>query len=117
MVNQWQDTADSIRRMNYWRVSENTFGHLAPEKNTTYRGVITCAKSCFESGTVNLLNTVLKDKNKKEMESSPWLYNAVQDLLWNLDLADKFKEGYAYVIETTFRNYQFWTKIKEIQLN
>lgn len=109
-MGQWDETAASITAMNKERVYAATWGHLAPKANTTYKGIITCAKSHYESGTTHLLNIELKG-----LEDSPWLYEAVEDMLWQLE--EKLKEGCAYVITTTFRNYRFWTKIKEINLN
>ena len=109
-MGQWDETAASIAAINKDRVYQDTWGHLAPKTNTTYRGVITCAKSHFESGRTQVLDIDLKG-----LESSPWLYEAVEDMLWQLD--EKLKAGCAYVIQTTFRNYRFWTKLKEINLN
>lgn len=106
----YEELHASINAINKDRVYTNTWGHLAPFKNKTYRGTITCAKSCYESGTCHVL-----DINLKGLDDSPWLYDAVNDLLWKLD--NKLTEGCVYVITTTFRNYRFWTKLKEIKLN
>ena len=101
----------SIDRVNYNRVNEATFGHLAPMKNTTYRGIITCAVGHYDD-----LNPTIMDIDLKGLEDSPWLFDAVTELLWDLG-NEVLKAGSAYVITTTFRNYRFWTKVKQIKLN
>ena len=81
----------------------NTWGYLAPQKNTTYRGKLLVSCSVYRSGTQEII-----DMEWENLEDSPWLYDSVNDWLWGL--RDKMERGSIYRIEATFRNYRFWGK-------
>jgi hypothetical protein len=83
-------------------VRQDTFGHLAPEKNRSYKGRILFIKSAFCSGSITIVNYDFVG-----LESSPWLYDAVYD---ELDKFDGLNEGSVYEWHTTFRNYRFYGK-------
>lgn len=79
-----------------------TWGHLAPKKNTTYKGWIIFSKSMFYSG-----NNPIVDFEFEGLESSPWLFQKLEEYIFNLDLP----KGVVYKMNITFRNYRIWTKI------
>jgi len=84
------------------QVYAETWGHLAPKKNVTYKGWILFSKSYFYNG-----NNPIIDFEFKELESSPWLFNVLEDYILKLDLP----KGKAYKMFITFRNYRIWTKL------
>lgn len=80
-------------------ISQNTWGHLAPIKNKTYKGTILFSKSEYCSGSITLIATKFQ-----ELDSSPWFYDSVYDYLRSLPL----QEGTVYTLAATFRNYRWW---------
>jgi len=58
------------------QVMENTWGHLAPKKDVTYRGRIVYAVGCFGNDPLNPTPLVCEFKN---LDSSPWFFNAMND--------------------------------------
>lgn len=87
---------------------QNTWRHMAPVKNTTYRGHILFCKSEFNSGSITLIATKFEG-----LDSSPWFYDAIHEFLHEFDL----EEGTVYTLQATFRNYRWWGKpTKVIQL-
>lgn len=100
------DIAPMIMADNRDRVYSATWGHLAPKKNTTYKGYLLVAKSCFgEYG-----GTVPVDMIIEGLDSSPWFYESMNEMLDKLEL----EEGCFYKVFVTFRNYKWWTKIVKI---
>lgn len=91
------------------RVTQDTFGHLAPSKNTTYKGEIFFAVSPFGGCNKNIL---LIDFNMGDLDSSPWFYNALNEYI---DGIGQSLETGAYTIQCTVRNYRFWSQ-RPIQL-
>lgn len=95
-------------------IYENTWGHLAPKANTSYKGILTVARSQFESGTVHLI-----DMEVPGLDSSPWIYDAITDALFKSSANTKtplFIEGKCYTLNITIRNYRIWlTNIKELK--
>jgi hypothetical protein len=89
-------------------VSQSTWGHLAPEKNVTYRGGILFCKSEYNSGTITLI------ASKFELDSSPWFYDAIYEFLYSFE---NLEAGAVYKLNATFRNYRWWgTPIKQLAL-
>lgn len=89
-------------------VYAETFGHLAPKQNKTYRGELLFSKSYFYSG-----NNPIIDFEFKGLDSSPWLFSAIEDYIYSSDLP----KGSVYKAKITFRNYRIWlTIIDEIKL-
>lgn len=87
------------------KVMADTFGHLAPEKKVIYKGKILFCLSAFNNGNIELIDF----KFDNDLESSPWLFDAINDFLF-----DNFKdesEGTVYEIEIQFKNY----KIKKLK--
>lgn len=100
-----------------------TWGHLAPKKNKTYRGRIVYAVGCF--GSDNLNPTVI-ESDFGDLSSSPWFYDAIQELIGGGDAPKTKKnpfstydgssymlgglinkQGCVYEWTGTMRNYQF----------
>lgn len=94
-----------IEAINKEIVMQDTWGHLAPIKNKTYSGHFTYASSCFGANNPIMLSFEFKD-----LDSSPWLYNALQDLLYSL----KTEPGIVYKFEGTIRNYKFKGDISQL---
>lgn len=102
-------------------VLADTWGHLAPKRNATYRGFIRFAAGCFGSDDINPVPLACELKSgSSELNSSPWFYDALTDLLsdWAADgrYGDEkklpvnwpiVKEGGVYEWRGTFRNYEF----------
>lgn len=82
------------------QVQAATFGHLALKKNTTYRGKVLFCKSCYESGSLRLI-----DMQIPGADDSPWLYDAIYDYLYKFN---SLEDGAVYQIHVTLRNYRFW---------
>jgi len=95
----------SIENINKEIVMQDTWGHLAPSKNKTYKGFFTFAAGCFGS-----LSPIALSFEFSELDSSPWLYGALQEFLFSL----KVESGIIYRFEGTIRNYTFKGKISQI---
>lgn len=92
------------------RVMQETWGHLAPKKNKTYKGRIVWACGVFDSGDLNPTAIYF---NLKELNSSPWSYLAINEFMQNQPKQFR-KEGCIYEWTGTFRNYVFEGKVKQI---
>lgn len=90
------------------RISQNTWGHLAPEKNTSYKGTIVFAKSCYQSGSVHIISAEFIG-----LQDSPWLYEAINEQVNRYELI----EGSVYKLKCTFRNYRFYGTPKLVPTN
>jgi hypothetical protein len=90
-------------------VMSNTWGHLAPHKNKTYRGHIVFAVGCFGS---DHLNPTALECEFKGLDSSPWFFDAMQNFLRNMETS----EGHVYRFDGTFRNYEFKGRVRELKL-
>lgn len=80
-------------------VAQCTFGHLAPVKNTAYKGRILFCKSEYCSGSLTVIST------DATIDSSPWFYDAMHEFLYSFK---NLEEGSVYSIDFTFRNYRWW---------
>lgn len=91
-----------------WKVYESAWGHLAPEKNKTYRGTLTIAFGCYHGGDLN--PTILEETGMPC--ASPWWFDAVHRYLDDLVRDHKPNKewdcGYVLRLNVTFRNFQFW---------
>ncbi|HYE68812.1 MAG TPA: hypothetical protein VEA58_09390 [Anaerovoracaceae bacterium] len=97
-----------IEQANRQSVAENTWGHLAPKKNCSYRCKVLFAVSAYESGTRSIIDT----KFEKDLESSPWLYDSMLDMIYGFELPED--EAGVYLLEGTFRNYKWSGKPKKV---
>jgi hypothetical protein len=88
-------------------VLANTWGHLAPRRNETYRGHIIFAVGCFGD---DRLNPTALACEFGELDSSPWFYDALQGFLQD----QQTEEGHVYRFDGTFRNYKFTGKIRRL---
>lgn len=89
------------------RVTEDTWGHLAPEKNKKYEGRIVFAVGCLGIDDLNPTALVCKFDG---LDSSPWFYDCLQEWLQN----QKTEAGCTYEFKGHFRNYKFVGKVKKI---
>jgi len=94
-------------------VLENTWGHLAPKKNRTYKGRVVFAIGCYDSGELNPTPIAVELKG---LDDSPWFYDALSDFLGKLcDAAPvedpawrgHARQGCVFEWTGTFRNYVF----------
>lgn len=95
-----------VEQYNYNVVIQNTWGHLAPNKNTTYRGEILFCKSAYRSGSIILIDTKCD-----ELDDSPWIYEAYHEYLNSID--NGLEYGTVYKLSFTMRNFRFWGKITD----
>jgi hypothetical protein len=97
------------------QVQEDTFGHLAPKKNTTYRGHVIFAIGCYDCGE---LNPTPLSVEFGDLPDSPWFYDALIDLLSEDQGVDKqrFAAGHVYRFDGSFRDYVFRGKFRECEV-
>ena len=91
-------------------IFRETYGHLAPDKNRTYRGHVTFAVGCFGSDN---LNPTAMECEFGDLESSPWFFDAIQELLRSQEV----EVGCVYRWDGSFRNYKFRGAIKKLTLS
>lgn len=91
-------------------VTQETFGHLAPQKGKTYKGHIIFAVGCFGSDDIN--PTPLECEFEG-LDSSPWFFEAMNDFLRDL----KTEAGKVYRFDGRVRNYKFRGKVRELILS
>ena len=91
------------------RVMDETWGHLAPKKNRTYRGTMVIAVGCYGD---DALNPTVIQTDWGELDSSPWWFDAMQRYISDLGL----EEGKVYKWQGTFRNYVFKGTTSELSL-
>lgn len=93
------DVAASIDAHNRQLALKDAYGHLAPEKNKPYKGIIHIFESAFgkQCGL---------DYSFNGLDSSPWLYEFIQREVsdWRLPYYGLYKW------ETSFRNYKLTGK-------
>lgn len=105
------ETLASIEAINRQNVRNETWGHMAPQKNVSYKGkvrfVLTdhshygCQPIILEYDFPNLQGPYIHD----------YLFDKVLD--WKKD--EELKTGIIYERELTFRNYRFYySKIKPV---
>lgn len=102
----WAETFAPIDAHNRETINRDTWGHLAPEKNTTYRGKLLFCKSEFNSGSITLIGSKFET-----LDSSPWFYDSVHEFLYSFE---ELEDGAVYELNATFRNYRWWGKPKKI---
>lgn len=91
-------------------VMGNTWGHLAPKKNKTYRGRVVYAVGCFGSDDLNPTAIV---SEWGRLDSSPWFYDALAEFLSDAP-PELRKAGCVYEWTGTFRNYAFDGQCREL---
>lgn len=103
-------------------VLADTWGHLAPKRNVIYRGHITFALGCFDSGDLNptVLGFELNDRHGNGLDSSPWFYDTLGDFLQSFcrdgSTPGQCEEGGVYRWSGSFRNYKFSGELKRLSL-
>jgi hypothetical protein len=103
----WVDAfAPAIARQRQ-EVLRETWGHLAPIRNKTYKGRIVWATGCLGSDD---LNPVCLAFELGDLDSSPWFYDVLQDFMQD----NPGDAGCVYEFIGTFRNYKFKGKIRLI---
>ena len=102
-------------------VLSETWGHLAPSRNRTYRGFIVFAIGWYGDGP---LNPMILESEFKGLDSSPWFYEAINEYVSSLQHSNHkscfgpatydLPPGSVYRFDGTFRNYKFKGAIKQI---
>lgn len=103
----WTDAFAPAENLYRQKVMEETWGHLAPKKNKTYKGRIVFATGIF--GNDNLNPTALLCEFKG-LDSSPWFYDCMAEFLSE----NHGEPGGVYLFEGNFKNYVFEGEIKTI---
>jgi len=88
-------------------VMADTWGHLAPKKNKTYKGRIVYAVGCFGNDSLNPTALFCEFSG---LDSSPWFFEAMADFISK----QENEEGCVYEFVGTFRNYEFKGRIKTL---
>lgn len=88
-------------------VDQDTWGHLAPKKNTTYKGRLLVSNTDYG----NIGHSIVQ-MEWDNLEDSPWIYDHVNEWLW--ENRDSMEDDGIYLIKATFRNYRMWGKIAKI---
>ena len=104
------DTLAGIDYHNHREQLKDTWGHLAPVKNRTYRGRIIYAMGCYDSGELNPTPLLCE---LGDLSSSPWFYEAIHKWLQNLP-EDHRGEGKVMEWSGTFRNYKLNGVIRQL---
>jgi hypothetical protein len=122
----WEALGASIDQINYAMICKETWGHLAPKKNVSYKGFIRFAVGVFGDDDLNPVPIACELRStKEELDSSPWFYDALTDLLseWasagrygNDPLPVPIEGGNVYEWRGTFRNYEFRGTIRKMTL-
>ena len=94
----WAELFAPINAHNREMAFRDTWGHLAPEKNVTYR-----SKILFCVSEYNSIGTCLISDG---MPNSPWMFDAIHEYINSFDKID----AGVYEIKATLRNYRFWGK-------
>lgn len=100
-------------------VWNNTWGHYAPHKNTSYKGFIRVMNP--HHGGNNGWGMTLLEYNLAGLDSGPYIHDAAYKFIDELD-QDQFEQGAIYDIPVTFRNYRIYSskpilRLKSIELN
>ena len=88
------------------RVFSETWGHLAPLKNTSYKIKIWFCVAGYQQCDQQILSTEYGDG----LNDSPWLYDCMHNYIRNFNF-DNVPTG-VYLIDGTFRNYRIYGKPK-----
>lgn len=89
-------------------INEDTWGHLAPARNARYSGWVEWSLSEFGDMQVHAFQ--MRSKTKGNLESSPWLFNFLQNI--QLDhLGESGLPAGVYRFEGYFTNYKLVGKI------
>jgi hypothetical protein len=72
-------------------VMQDTWGHLAPQQDRTYKGVVTFTVGCF--GDLAVISAEFEG-----LPDSPWLYEDLHQWIWD----QKPEEGKVYRFEGSY---------------
>ncbi len=89
-------------------VMKDTWGHLAPKKNKTYKGRIVYAVGCFGSDDLNPTPIVCEFDG---LDGSPWFFDAINEFIQSQDN----NPGCVYEFKGGFRNYHFTGTVSKVQ--
>lgn len=106
----WTDVFAPVESRYRSEIAKETWGHLAPEKNRTYRGHIIFAIGCFGSDELN--PTALECEFGK-LESSPWFFDSLMGFMQSF----KTEIGSVYRWDGSVRNYTFKGVLKKMKIS
>ena len=101
----WAETFAPIEAHNREVVFRATWGHLAPIKHKKYKCSVLFSVTAYRSGT----REIIDDCFSNDLSASPWLYDALNELIHSFDLED----AGVYRFDGFFRNYN-WTGIVKL---
>ena len=101
----WTDAFETVEREYGAAVERDTWGHLAPEQNRSYRGSLLFTHT--EWG-----QWVLIRGNFDGLDWSPWLFDAAMEFVEK----HATEEGGLYQWRGTFRNYRWYGKPQKLVL-
>lgn len=93
----WSEVFAPVEARNRSIVQQDTWGHLAPVKNISYKCRILFSVSGYSTGTT------LIDSSFEGLEDSPWLYEAMNEMIQS----DQDREYGVYLFEGNFKNYKW----------
>lgn len=87
----------------YARAFDNTWGHMAPEKNTSYKGLIRFTLTDHSQYGCQPIIMLYEFENLY----GPYIHDFLFDKICDIDTTD-FVKGAVYEMALTFRNYRFY---------
>lgn len=115
-----QDAFAPVEAHYHAQVIAATFGHLAAQRNKTYRGWFVFAIPGYDSGDPCIIDSEFSNS----LDDSPWLYDAMWSFAAETDAVPR--EEYSgcrvpestgvYRFDGTVRNYQFKGTVRKIKL-
>ncbi len=103
----WAQTLAPILAHQRQIALRETWGHLAPAKNVSYKYKMIFTVSEYDSGTIDIIQFRSEDDN---LPDSPWLYDSMHAYVRSL-VEHKTPCG-VYLLEGTFRNFRWWGRPK-----
>jgi hypothetical protein len=82
-------------------ILKDTWGHLAPSKNRTYRGYIVFSIAGYGG------DMVILDADFVGLPGSPWFFDAMHHFVFGEPQWSDLIDGAVYRFEGSFRNYRF----------
>ena len=95
-------------------IYNNTWGHYAPLKNTSYKGVVTFI---FTEHSQYGCQAIIIDYDFPNL-TGPYIHDFLFEKILDLD-SKEFDKGVVYKMHLTFRNYRFYysNPVRVVQVN
>ena len=96
-------TMQSLDYHNFLKVRDMTWGHMAPEKNVSYKGFV---RFCFTDHSHYGRQAIILLYDFPNLDG-PYIHDFLFDKMGDYD-SDDFEIGAIYEQQLTFRNYRFY---------